>query len=85
MMLWYYGSDTLKIAIDAAARYYEQKYGAAPTICLANPEDLDLSPLSSPQMGEGCAAMAVVGYRRVQKKHLMMGLSEEIRNGDGCG
>lgn len=71
MMLWRCdGKDkALAAHVDAAARYYADKYGRAARVVLANAREMDGAALV-------VAGVTVQASRTVIRGHLMLGMGE---------
>jgi hypothetical protein len=72
-MLWYDNDphSTLEAKIQRAARYYRDKYGRLPDLCLVHPNMLDGGKLTSQQQ-----QITIRTYRPVLPGHFWLGVED---------
>lgn len=72
-MLWFDGQDVddVRPRVQAAARYYHDKYGRSPTVCFLHPSMMGETP---------CAQVDGVSLRpsdSILRGHLWLGIEEQ--------
>jgi hypothetical protein len=77
-MLWFDGDsrNSLRHRIDRAAKYYQEKYGQAPTVCFVNPTTAGQEPPS-------LADMNLETSHSVLPDHFWLGMSSEPQKPSG--